>query len=230
LPGVATKRAIEANHRHATDDGCRPCRIAGNPVAAPIRETARRLADKLASFQAVAGPAGWEYFAGPEAEAFERATARCIETARVDFPAPLDLLIAVVYAPLDRNLYQLQKGFENHQWAVRDGGALVLVSACREGVGNDFFAGLAERYPDWRRLPPWAEQPYSLGLHKLYRTARTRSRIDLYLHSTLPGELVQKFYFEPVAELEGWLAEHVGPESRVGLASDAASTVSGMVN
>jgi nickel-dependent lactate racemase len=225
---VATRRAIEANHRHATHDHCRPCRVADNPVAAPIRQTARLMGERLASCQAVAAPGGWEYFAGAEQSTFEAATARCVETSRVEFPVPLDLLIAVVSEPLDRNLYQLQKGFENHQWAVRDGGAVLLVSACSEGVGNEFFGTLALRYPDWRNLPPWEGQTYSLGLHKLYRTARTRRRIDLFLYSTLPPEQVARFYLEPVGDLDGWLSEHIQPTSRVGVALDAAATVSGM--
>jgi nickel-dependent lactate racemase len=228
LPGVATKRTIEANHRHAVDLNCRPCRIEGNPVAMPIREAGAMFARKTTSYQAVAGPGGWEYFAGDEAETFARATRRCVETSRLDFPVPLDLLIAVVQEPLDRNLYQLQKGFENHQWAVRDGGAVLLLSACREGVGNDFFGTLAGRYPDWRDLPAWEEQSYSLGLHKLYRTARTRRRIDLYLYSTLPAEESRRFYFEPVDDLDGWLDLHIQPTSRVGVALDAAATVSGI--
>lgn len=228
MPGVATRSTIEANHRHAVDLNCRPCRIKGNPVAMPIRETGAMLQAKTLSYQAVAGPEGWEYFAGAEAVTFEAAARRCVETSRVDFPEPLDLLIAVVREPLDRNLYQLQKGFENHQWAVKDGGAVLLVSACREGVGNDFFEALARRYPDWRRLPLWEEQEYSLGLHKLYRTARTRSRIDLFLHSTLPAELVRRFYLEPVENLDDWLNQRIHSTSRVGVAADAAATVSGM--
>jgi nickel-dependent lactate racemase len=230
LPGVATRRAIEANHRHATHDNCRPCRVADNPVAAPIRKTARLMGERLASCQAVAAPGGWEYFAGSEMPTFEAATARCVETSRVTFPRSLDLLIAVVDEPLDRNLYQLQKGFENHQWVVRDGGALVLVSACREGVGNDFFSALADRYPDWRALPRWEDQSYSLGLHKLYRTARTRARIDLFLWSTLPEDVVRKFYLEPVCDLDSWLAGRVTPGMHVGLVRDAAHTVSEVVH
>jgi len=226
LPGLARAETIEANHRHAVHTHCRPCRVADNPVAAPIRETAAMFADRLLSVQAVAGPEGWEVFCGTEHEVFQRSTARCEETATIDWPEPLDLLIAVIHAPLDRNLYQLQKGFENHQWAVKDGGRLLLVSACGDGIGNEFFEDLATRYPDWRNLPPWEAQTYSLGLHKLYRTAKARERIGLYLYSALPGRLVRKFYLEPVADLKAWLTEVIGSGARVGIIEDAAGTVS----
>jgi nickel-dependent lactate racemase len=226
LPGLATRTAIEANHRHAVSLACRPMRVAGNPVAEAIREASARLGTRLVSLQLVAGPDAWEAFCGGEEETFAQATRRCREVAGVRWPHPLDVLVAVVEPPLDRNLYQLQKAFENHQWAVRDGGALLLISGCPEGVGNRFFEPLARRYPDWRNLPPWETQTYSLGLHKLYRTAHTKRRVRLYLHSSQPPDLVRRFYFEPVTDLEAWLQEHIAAPTRVGLVFDATARVS----
>jgi nickel-dependent lactate racemase len=226
LPGLATRAAIEANHRHAVSPACRPMRVAGNPVAEAMRETSARFGPRLVSLQLVAGPDGWEAFCGGEGETFTRATDRCREVAGVRWPHVLDLLVAVVEPPLDRNLYQLQKAFENHQWAVRDGGAMLLISGCPEGVGNSFFEPLARRYPDWRNLPPWETQTYSLGLHKLYRTAQAKRRVRLFLHSSQPPDLVRRFYFEPVPDLEAWLQEHIAAPTRVGLVFDAAARVS----
>ena len=230
LPGLASKATIEANHRHAVHSGCRPCNTSGNPVAAPIREVAARFSDKLWSLQAVAGPDGWEMFCGREATVFAQATQRCRQTAMLEWPESLDVLIAVVDEPLDRNLYQLQKGFENHQWAVRDGGHLLLISSCRDGVGNAFFAELMARYPEWQNLPPWDEQPYSLGLHKLYRTSQTKKRIGLHLYSTLAPQQAREFWFEPVEDLDRWLSEQASGGQRVGVVHDAAASVSEVVN
>jgi len=44
----------------------------------------------------------------------------------------------------------------------------------------------------------------------------------------LPAEEARRFYFEPVDDLDGWLDEHIQPTSRVGVALDAAATVSGI--
>jgi nickel-dependent lactate racemase len=226
LPGLASEQAIEANHRYAVHPNCRPCRVEGNPVAVPIRETGKLFAERLLSMQAVTGPEGWEVFCGSERDVFDRSTQRCLETCTIEWPEALDVLIAVVCAPIDRNLYQLQKGFENHQWAVRDGGNLLLVSACAEGVGNAFFGDLAARYPDWQNLPPWESQSYSLGLHKLYRTAHAKERIGLYLYSTLPRDVAAQFYFKPVSDLDCWLKDNIESGTRVGVVYDAAGTVS----
>ena len=226
LPGLATRDTIEANHRHATDIACQPMRLEGNPGAAGIRQAALCFADRLLSVQATMGPKGWEYFCGTEPDTFERAAARCTERACIRWPEPLDAMVAVVEPPLDQNLYQLQKGFENHRGVVHAGGRMLLMSACRDGVGNSFFGPLADRYPDWRQLPPWEDQTYSLGLHKLYRTAQLRRTVHLDLFSSLPDREVRRFYLEPVDDPDRWIRMIIDAGKRIGVVRDAGNAVS----
>lgn len=226
LPGLASRQATEANHRHATHRLCRPLQLEGNPVADGIRETGEIFKSRLLSIQAVAGPSGWETFWGEEPGTFSSASKRARELAERTWDEPLDGLVAVIGAPLDRNLYQLQKGFENHLPAVRDGGWILLISACRDGVGNDFFGRLAGNYPDRRHLPPWESQAYSLGLHKLYRTASARERCELFLYSQLPADVVRSVFLEPVAHLQEWLAGRARGSQSLGVVERADREVS----
>jgi lactate racemase len=226
LPGLASKSCIEANHRHAVHPHCRALRLSDNPVAMAIRETALRFASRLLSIQAVEGPDGWETFWGGEPDTFERAAARAGEVAQCLWDDKLDGLIAVVQSPLDRNLYQLQKGFENHLDVLKPGGFVLLISACFEGVGNDFFGKLAARYPDWRCLPDWESQEYSLGLHKLYRTAAARQEHELYLYSQLPSDLVRSVYLEPVDQLQPWIDQRAEAGLAIGVINFAERHVS----
>lgn len=226
LPGLASRAAIEANHRHAVHPMCRPLQLEGNPVAQGILEAGERFAARVLSIQAVAGPGGWESFHGSEPDTFTRAAHRARSVAELTWEEPQDGLIVVMGSPLDRNLYQLQKGFENHLNAVRDGGWILLVSACADGVGNNFFGRLAHAYPDFRRLPPWETQSYSLGLHKLYRTAAARERCELFLTSQLPEDVVRSVYLEPVADLPVWLSHRCERARAVGVVERADRTVS----
>ena len=66
--------------------------------------------------------------------------------------------------PLDGNLYQGQKGVENCQAAVRDGGCLVLVSACGDGIGSDHFFDLARSWDREGNTP--LEGSPGFGSHK----------------------------------------------------------------
>jgi nickel-dependent lactate racemase len=226
LPGLANRASIEANHRHAVHPGSRSLHLEGNPVAEGLRAAGERFLPRLLSIQAVAGPDDWEVFYGTEPATFQRACDRARSLTERIWDEPLDGLVAVVHPPLDRNLYQLQKGFENHLTAVRPGGWILLVSACADGVGNDFFGRLARQFPDRLNLPPWETQRYSLGLHKLYRAARAREHCELFLFSQLPGEVVKSVYLEPVADLAEWLADRCRTAQAVGVVERADGTVS----
>jgi hypothetical protein len=96
-------------------------------------------------------------------------------------------------------------------------------------VGNDFFEPLASAYPRWQALPDWDDQPYSLGLHKLYRTARARKTCRLLLHSTLADIVVSKCYLEPVHSPEGWVRDQLNPSDRIGYVESADACVSTVV-
>ncbi len=42
-------------------------------------------------------------------------------------------------APKDLNLYQTQKALDNAKHAVKDGGVIILVGSCKEGMGEHVF-------------------------------------------------------------------------------------------
>lgn len=46
-----------------------------------------------------------------------------------------DVLVSQGGAPKDANLYQTQKALDNAKHAVKDGGAIILIGACPEGLG-----------------------------------------------------------------------------------------------
>jgi nickel-dependent lactate racemase len=81
-----------------------------------------------------------------------------------------DLIIARVSPPLDKSLYQADKGIKNVENAVRDGGVILLDAPCREGVGIDRFMKLLENAPDHEKAVDWVtREGYSLGDHKAVR-------------------------------------------------------------
>jgi nickel-dependent lactate racemase len=58
-----------------------------------------------------------------------------------DIPRLADIvLVSQGGAPKDLNLYQTQKALDNARHAVRDGGIIVLIGSCREGLGEETFA------------------------------------------------------------------------------------------
>ncbi len=203
MPGLAHYSTIRANHGLAVSMDCRPCRLDGNPVAESIREAVEKIdMSATLSIQFVIDPHGGviDVFVGDLWKTFEDA----VELARSTFMVPVKekypVVIAICSPPLDRNLYQLQKSFENTRAITEDGGSIIAVSQCREGVGNDEFIRLAEQYP--REEDILEATPENLGVHKLYRTAMHKKSVNIFLRSELDDEIVRKVFLEPVDDLQ----------------------------
>ena len=134
--------------------------------------------------------------------------------------------MAEVLPPLDSNLYQLQKALENCQEAVRDGGAIILFSRCREGIGSEDFFHLAERWEPNGSVQINPEDTF--GIHKLHRVFRIGRRIDIYLYSGLPKGVPERVYFRscqsPQDIIDG-LAEDSFDSVRMAVVRDAGHTV-----
>jgi nickel-dependent lactate racemase len=138
-----------------------------------------------------------------------------------------DIVLSAVYPPLDVNLYQAQKGWELSQSAVKDNGALVVSSPCREGVGSPFYARLSETFPNKGEWISLAERPYTMGLHKLVRTGRMSARVRLMAATNMPPEEVNRFGYQgytSVSDAIDAAVAHVGLPARVLVVEDAALT------
>jgi nickel-dependent lactate racemase len=135
----------------------------------------------------------------------------------IEKPADIVLVGAGGY-PKDVNLYQAQKALDNAAYAVRDGGALILVAECPEGLGNETFetwlAGTSS--PD--ELLARIQHEFVLGGHKAAAIAAVLKRARVYLVSALPDELVRKCGMVPAADPEqalGRAFEELGPEAEL---------------
>jgi nickel-dependent lactate racemase len=205
LPGLSHHSTIEANHALAVDTECQPAKLEGNPVAESIREAVSKIdCGKVYSIQFVNDSRQnvIGVFTGDLWGSFDKAV-RC---ARNVYMRPVRkkyyVVVAVNCHPLDRNLYQLQKSFENSRSIVEDGGSIIVVSACREGVGNDEFVAIADKYPEPEDILSAKPATYSLGYHKLYRTALHTRKINILVKSELDDPVVRRVYLDPVHDVQ----------------------------
>jgi nickel-dependent lactate racemase len=140
-----------------------------------------------------------------------------------------DIVFAIGECPLDANLYQLQKAQEHGAEAVSDGGILVVVGACLEGVGSPYFINLADEYP----TPESALSDVSLrddrfGIHKLIKTARRLKKIKIWYVTKLDDNVVRKVYFEPKCSPQEALKEaleYFGGTASIAVLKDACFLV-----
>jgi len=90
------------------------------------------------------------------------------------------------------NLYQAQKALDNAAHAVREGGVIILVAECSEGLGNDTFeAWMREaRSPD--ELLDRIQREFVLGGHKAAAVASVLKRATVFLVSALSDESARR--------------------------------------
>ena len=169
--GCASAEDIEANHAAALDPLSRLCAMEGNPVfdgVSAMLSALERSRGPLAAVNVV--QTGEEILAcsgGGVMDSVRRLLPAATEVFTRRIPEPADALIIEVTGPLGESFYQADKAIKNNEWAVRDGGCLVLLAPCPQGIGQDHFVRLLREAPDYasaaRRVQ---EQGYRLGDHK----------------------------------------------------------------
>jgi nickel-dependent lactate racemase len=108
--------------------------------------------------------------------------------------------------PLDINLYQSEKAIYNCSSIVEDGGFLLLISSCGEGLGADHLEKAFITSMDEAWSTPQRHQ-YNLGDHTIVRLKSMRKRMNLALASSLPDNVVEGMGIEPVHDIEAWITE-----------------------
>lgn len=231
LPGCASFADIERNHALAVESSSRPLARQGNPVWEDIQNRTRVLdSKKRFAIQVVCDHEGRLFFAsdGDWDLSYDQACDFVIANYAFEVEEKYDIVISVVYPPLDRNLYQLQKSYENVAAAVRDGGTILLISACVDGVGDDRFLKIAKSLSQTCEISGAGNEALMMGIHKVRRTIALAKRVDLVLCSNLDSLLLDHLPIAPRSDVQAAINELVskyGDNCRIAVVLDAASQV-----
>ncbi|MBU2551713.1 MAG: nickel-dependent lactate racemase [Proteobacteria bacterium] len=221
MPGLAGRRAIELNHRFALDPKARPLALTDNPCHLDMEEAVRMARpDGAYGINAVLDRSGDLYAAaaGGLSASFLSAAGMAREVFAVNVPAPVDVVVSAAAPPLDNDLYQMQKAVEHGRLALRPGGLMIAVSACRDGLGPSHYLRhlhAANRPEDVLTL---ASRAYSLGDHKAVKIAEVKMNGDLWAVTGLPEEVMTRAFFTPQPDIQTALdraLDRYGSEARV---------------
>jgi nickel-dependent lactate racemase len=204
LPGVAGYKTIEANHKLALSPDARSLALEGNPVhedmmeaLALIRIPVFSLMTVLDKEQRIAAAA-----AGDLADSFYAA----VETARkifcVPVPGKADIVISTARFPMDIDLYQSQKAIDNGALALKDGGVLILVSSCRNGIGDETYAKLLAEASSPAEALRRIQAGYRLGYHKAAKIAEVSKRASIKAVTELQAAQLEKLFIEKASSLQ----------------------------
>ncbi|HUU44195.1 MAG TPA: lactate racemase domain-containing protein, partial [Acidobacteriota bacterium] len=189
IPGLSGADTIQQSHAGAMFPIATPLVIEGNPVRRFIQDnTGMVAAARIWVLQAVLDRQDRiaAAFAGDIDKTFTPACRAARNYYAVPIDGTYDIVLSAIHPPLDENLYQAQKGWEHSLTGVRDGGALIIAAACHGGIGSPFYAALGTQYPDPTLWSALEAKPYTMGLHKLVRTARANARVRLMAATDMP--------------------------------------------
>lgn len=204
MPGVSTRAAIQANHSMMVQEAAAAGRIEGNPVRADLEEAIDYcpidfivnvvLDEHKKTIYAVAG--------------------HFIEAHRVGcrfldgvYQKPIEQRADIVICsqggkPKDLNLYQTQKALDNAKHAIRDGGIIILVGSCKEGMGEHVFADWMQRAQKPEDLIQWIAEDFQLGGHKAAAIALVMQHAKIFMVSDIEPDFVRSIFMTPFSTVQ----------------------------
>ncbi|MCK4937596.1 MAG: nickel-dependent lactate racemase [Methanosarcinales archaeon] len=228
LPGVSSRRSIEANHARMIEQGTSP----GNPdcpVRVDLEEAGKILGVDFilnvilnTNKQIVGAVAGHPVKA-------HRSGATMIDAMCKREIEPADIMIVSQGGwPKDINLFQSHKALEHVKAAVRPGGAIILVARCSEGLGDKIYEQWLDNTSGPQDAIKRLNHVFIQGGHKAALIGKLAEKFELYLVSDLLAETASKAYFKAesgVQEAFESTALQYGPQARVVVVPYGGSTL-----
>jgi len=204
MPGVSTRAAIQANHSMMVREEACAGNLDSNPLRQDIEEAAAICGvDFILNVVLDSSKQIIRAVAGDLVQAHRAGCAFLDTIYRKEIPARADVVIVSQGgAPKDLNLYQTQKALDNAKHAVKDGGIVILVGSCKEGLGEDVFEEWLITAKEPRDLVERIAREFRLGGHKAAAIAMVLARAEIYLVSDMDPELVKTIFMKPFTTVQ----------------------------
>ncbi|MDD4619429.1 MAG: nickel-dependent lactate racemase [Methanosarcina sp.] len=227
LPGVSSHEAVIANHKMMIDEKAVSGRVDG-PVRQDMEEAAKvsglvfilnvMLDSKKEIVAAVAGD-------------FIEAHRKGVEVVDSMYKVPVEPADSVIVScggfPKDINLFQANKALDHATQAVKEGGSIILVAECAEGIGNQVY----ECWNRECRSPDDAierfKQCFEFGGHRTAIIAKVSKKFRLYLVSKLSDEQTKTAFFTPMPDVKTALSAVLSenPDAKIHLMPHGGQTL-----
>ena len=220
MPGVSTREAIQCNHRFMVSEDAYAGHLDGNPIREDIEEAAAICGvDYILNVVLDEHKKIIYAVAGDVTKAHREGTAflDTLFLKKLDRQADI-VLVSQGGAPKDLNLYQTQKALDNSKHAVREGGTIILIGSCKEGLGEHTFEEWMTKSESPEAMIERIGRDFQLGGHKAAAIAMVLKRAKIVLVSDLPDDFVKSIFLTPshsVQEAFDEAMKEYGPEATV---------------
>ena len=230
LPGVAAFQSIEKNHKLALMDEAKILELEGNPVHEDMMEAAKMVTTETFCILTVLDTNDKAFYStsGNIHSTLKNASKKVIEVFAPKVKEQVDIIIAINQPPLNKNLYQSQKGLENCKSILNENGIFILVSRCNEGIGNNAFYELmaSAKTPD--EVFQKVEKNYKLGYHKAAKFVSFMQKNKLWMVSEMEDNVLNNIFIRNFSSLQEAVNKAVilkGKDAKIVIIQNAGITV-----
>jgi lactate racemase len=214
-PGLASARTVEATHLLALDFDREERRVGvgtgcldGNAVSEACERVAA-LIDPAFSINTIVNEEGRaeKIFAGHWRTAHRRACEEYLASHSREISAKRELVIVSCGgAPYDINMIQAHKALDMAAQACADGGTIILLAECGDGLGReDFLKWFAAN--DSRALAHRLKENYEVNGQTAWALLTKAERFQVRVITKLADEDVRRMRMIPTATIESVLSE-----------------------
>ena len=204
FPGVTQYESICRNHALMLEPGAVMGRLEGNPVYADqVEATEMKRPSFLLNVVLNEKKEFLKVYAGDYIQAHLEACKFVESIYGTPINGLADLVIATCGGyPKDINVYQLQKTMDNAWLAVRQGGVVIILGECVEGVGDDLYLDWMKKYKTPERIEAEIRANFVVGGHKAYAVTRLMKKAQFILLSGLGPEMSRTLLFTPAKDMK----------------------------
>ena len=220
MPGVSTRAAIQANHSRMVLPEAKAGALETNPLRMDIEEAAAMVGvDFIVNVVLSEHKEILKAVAGDVTKAHREGCKFLDRLYRKELKEAADIVIVSQGgAPKDLNLYQTQKALDNAKHAVKDGGVIILIGSCKEGLGERTFEEWMTTAPTAHSLIERIGREFKLGGHKAAAIAMVLEKAEVDLVSDLDDDFVRSVFLTPYRSAQEALDhafEKLGPDATV---------------
>jgi nickel-dependent lactate racemase len=199
MPGVSTRPAIQSNHSRMVLPEAVAGKIEGNPVREDIDRVAEFCSiDFIVNVVLDENKEIIHCVSGHFIKAHREGCAFLDKLYKVAIPQKADIVIVSPGGfPKDINMYQAQKALDNSQHAVRDGGIIIWIASCKQGLGESTFEKWMLEHKESRDMIEHIKRDFQLGGHKAAAIAMVMEKAGIFLISDLDPEFVSSLHITP---------------------------------
>jgi lactate racemase len=203
--GVCGRKTINNNHSLLQDPKSSVGRFKDNPLRQDIEEIGQLLGVDLA-LNAILNEKKeiLHVFFGKPGDVIDAGIKVIRENELTLIDEPYDLVIASAGGyPKDINLYQAQKALTHASLFCKDGGTVLLATACAEGVGSQtYFDSMDGITSHAEARAKFIEKGFTVGPHKAFQFAAIAERINFAIKSEIEPSVMKKLLIQPIFDLD----------------------------